>query len=210
MRKVTIGLLLAFMSVVNVYAAKVVAYLQVTEWTPVSVVNDVQFDKITDIVYSFGTLDAWGNVSIVNTAVLTRLVTEANANAVLVHLAVGGAGQSSNFGSVIQTQAKMNTFATSCYTLINQYGLAGVDIDWEFPASWQANGMATLCSTVKAKIGTKELSMAVAPIQYNSDGINASAINAVDFINLMAYDDDRGGNHSSYSLAQESINYWTI
>ena len=208
MKKILVGLVFAF-SVAQVYATKVVGYVQVYQGTSTSIIDDIQFDKLTDVIYAFATFDGSGNISIVNQTVFNALLTEANDNAVAVHLAVGGAGLSSSFGTVSSNSAARTQFANNCANLVSQYNLAGIDIDWEFPANYQAGNVALLCSAVKSAIGDSELSIAVAPVRFNSGGINNSTINTVDFINVMAYDDDRGTQHSSYAFSQEAVNYWT-
>lgn len=207
MKKVIFGLFCGLLAL-NSYATKVVGYVQVYDGTSTSIVDDIQFDKLTDVIYAFATFNSSGNISIVNQTVFNALLAEANSNGVAVHLAVGGAGLSGNFGTVSASSTARTTFANNCASLVSQYNLAGIDIDWEFPAGWQANNMSALCTAVKNAIGSTELSIAVAPIQFNSDGINATTISTVDYINVMAYDDDRGSQHSSYAFSQEAINYW--
>jgi GH18 family chitinase len=65
-------------------------------------------------------------------------------------------------------------------------------------------------SDLRSSLGAKLLTAAVAA--NNSDGnagnISTATFGNFDFINLMAYD-GTGSNHSTYSFAQDSINYWT-
>ncbi len=208
MKNVFLGCFLVLF-VAKTYATKIVGYVQVYQGTSTSIVDNIQFDKLTDVIYAFATFDGNGNISIVNQSVFNVLLSEANSNGVAVRLAVGGAGLSSNFGTVSASGTARTKFANNCAALISQYNLAGIDIDWEFPSNYQAGNVASLCSAVKNAIGNAELSIAVAPIRFNSGGINNSTINTVDFINVMAYDDDRGTQHSSYAFSQEAINYWT-
>jgi GH18 family chitinase len=56
----------------------------------------------------------------------------------------------------------------------------------------------------------KGLSAAVVHYGNQGEGTKKEVFDAVDWLNLMAYDDDHGQPipHSPYSLAEKSINYW--
>ncbi len=167
----------------------------------------IQYDKITDIFYAFGDVSSTGVVTVQSPAKLQSIVSDATSNGVKVHLALGGAGNSDNFTSVAASETYRNKLADQCLAVINQYGLAGIDLDWEFPAGYQSWQFAEICRLIKEKIGTKELSVAVAALQYNSDAIGAQADPYIDYYNLMAYDNG-GDNHSTYVFAQQSVSYW--
>lgn len=104
------------------------------------------------------------------------------------------------------------------YTIQNQ--LDGVDMDWEYPDARKGNDVAfgAFMLELSAELHSwhKELSMAVTagifagPIK---DGINQNAIDACDFVNLMAYDGigtdaARPNDHSSYAMAERVLNIW--
>lgn len=104
------------------------------------------------------------------------------------------------------------------YVLKNQFD--GVDMDWEYPNATKGNDvtfgifMTELSSELHSWHRT--LSMAVTAGIYAGpvkDGINKAAIDACDFVNLMAYDGigtdaARPLDHSSYAMAERVLNIW--
>jgi GH18 family chitinase len=96
----------------------------------------------------------------------------------------------------------------------------GVDMDWEYPNASKGNdvtfGLFMQELSQKLHSWHKTLSMAVTagifagPVK---DGINQTAIDACDFVNLMAYDgintdSNRPNDHSSYAMAERVLNIW--
>lgn len=104
------------------------------------------------------------------------------------------------------------------YVLENQ--LDGVDLDWEYPNASKGNDVTfgVFMKELSAELHSwhKTLSMAVTAGVYEGairDGINQNAIDACDFVNLMAYDGagwKSNPDHSPYSLAQEVLDIWLI
>nr|WP_121270236.1 glycosyl hydrolase family 18 protein [Pedobacter schmidteae] len=104
------------------------------------------------------------------------------------------------------------------YTLENQFD--GVDMDWEYPNATKGNDVTfgIFMKELSAELHSwhRTLSMAVTagifagPVK---DGINQNAIDACDFVNLMAYDGigtdaARPKDHSSYAMAERVLNIW--
>lgn len=104
------------------------------------------------------------------------------------------------------------------YAIQNQFD--GVDMDWEYPNATKGNDVTfgIFMTELAAELHSwhKSLSMAVTagifagPIK---DGINQQAIDACDFVNLMAYDgigtDSASPNHhSTYAMAERVLNIW--
>ncbi|MGL4799946.1 MAG: glycosyl hydrolase family 18 protein [Cellulosilyticaceae bacterium] len=59
---------------------------------------------------------------------------------VKVVISVGGWAASTGFYTMMDTDAGINTFADSCVEFIRQYGLDGVDIDFEYPSATSTSG----------------------------------------------------------------------
>lgn len=171
--------------------------------------NRIQWDKITDLNYAFGRPENNGSITLQGTA-LQGIVTTAAANNVDVYIALGGANQSYGFNEIVKTQAGMDAFATSINNMINQYGLAGVDLDWEFPEAHQAAGMLQMIKTIRAKIGNnKKISIAATPLSFNAAGTPSEIEPYVDYFNIMSYDDSDAANHASMEFAKAGIEYWS-
>lgn len=99
-------------------------------------VNSIQYNKVTHINYSFALPNGNGTLQPVdNTAKLSQLVSLAHANNVRVSIAVGGwnNGNDSGFETLAANASSRTTFVNSLVSFVNQYGLDGVDIDWEYP-----------------------------------------------------------------------------
>ncbi len=191
-------------------AQKVTAYF--TDWKTNDDVDKIQWTKLTDIVYGFCVPTTTGTISVNNAPLLTYLISQAEPKGVKVHISCGGAGASGNFSSVAISSTNRNNFAASAVDLVNQYGLDGFDIDWEFPSSAQTWQFEQLLSSVNTALNTNdpttELSIAVAPVNWNSDGVTLTATSHVDYIHLMAYDNG-ATNHSTLTFAQQSITFWS-
>ena len=56
-------------------------------------------------------------------------------------LSAGGWDESGGFSDAASTPGRRETFARSCLELILEYGLDGVDLDWEYPVSGGAAGV---------------------------------------------------------------------
>lgn len=117
-----------------------------------------------------------------------------------VLLSIGGWTYSSNFASPMGTDAGRQTFVSSAVQLLEDLGLDGIDIDWEYPAnSTDANNYVTALKMLRAALdaaaakrgnGTKFLiTAAVAAGPSNYQNYLMSQMNQyLDFWNLMAYD----------------------
>ena len=114
-------------------------------------------------------------------------------------LAIGGWTYSSNFALPASSSQGRSKFASSVVSLVKDYGLDGVDIDWEYPTDeTQATDMVTLLETVRDALDTYGNSLspqyhftltAACPGPYGYQYLNLSAINqTVDFLNVMAFD----------------------
>ncbi|MGC1240320.1 MAG: glycosyl hydrolase family 18 protein [Chryseosolibacter sp.] len=182
----------------------------------------IQFDKLTHINFSFaipakngGGLDALRNWD-----KLTALVKKAHASNVKVFISVGGwsigdaPGDDSRFHRLAANAEERNLFVTKTMQLVRRFDLDGVDMDWEYPDIENRSAednvllMRQLGDSLHA-IG-KELTAAVVHYGNQGEGTKDEIFEIVDWLNLMAYDDDKGQPvpHSPYSLAERSIHYW--
>ena len=89
-----------------------------------------------------------------------------------------------------------------------EQNLAGVDIDWEFPAEDQWDEFSDLIVELSSALSSsgKRLSLAFYPEDVN---LSPEAIKAIHKVNVMAYDQfDEQGRHSTYETALDSIDYF--
>lgn len=108
----------------------VVAY--VTSWTDVIPDPDV----VTNVNYAFGHVkDSFDGVRIDNADRLREIAELGSKHKDMkVSLSVGGWG-SGNFSEMAASDSLRNAFADDCRRIVDDYGLAGIDIDWEYPGS---------------------------------------------------------------------------
>lgn len=185
----------------------VVAY--VTSWTdeiPVA-------ERVTHINYAFGHVnDSFNGIRIDNEARLRRLVRlKENHTDLKVMLSIGGWG-SGRFSEMAASETYRKMFAADCERVVKEYGLDGIDIDWEYPTSSSAgissspqdtDNYTLLMKDIRDAIGEdKELTLASAS---NAGYIDFKAIlEYVDFVNIMAYDMGYAPEHNSALFRKDS------
>ncbi|HYC83621.1 MAG TPA: glycosyl hydrolase family 18 protein [Chryseosolibacter sp.] len=175
---------------------------------------DIQYSKLTHINYAFIRPTTTGGLTAVDQpGKLQEIVSRAHAANVKVGIAVGGWSDLNNadFQSMAANATYRSNFINNLINLINTYQLDGVDMDWEYPVdgSDPANFstlMSELGSAMRAR--GKFLTAAVAAQGYYAGGILSSVFPSVDFLNLMVYDGGSGADHSPYSYAVSSLDYW--
>lgn len=199
---------------------KIVGYMP--SWA--GLVSEMQFTKLTHVNYAFVIPNGDGSLGPVdNPSKLQSVVSSAHANGVKVLISIGGwnNGNDSGFETLAASSTGRTNFTNNIVNLVNQYGLDGVDIDWEYPDPDNANPdnpqpgssahnyglmMSSLASAMHSR--GKLLTAAVVSLGFTGKGVPTSTFNDVDFLNLMAYDGGDGAAHSPYQLAVDSVNFW--
>ncbi|MEV8373338.1 glycosyl hydrolase family 18 protein [Kribbella sp. NPDC056861] len=175
-------------------------------------VTAIQYSKLTHINYAFALPNANGTLQgIENTSKLSQLVSLGHQNGVKVSLAIGGwnDGNDSNFEALAGNSGSRTTFVNSVMGVINQYGLDGVDIDWEYPDPGTSGNnytalMQQLSNTLHAN--GKLLTAAVVSEGGTAYGVQPAVFGYVDWLNIMAY--DGGSPHANYDWSIASANFW--
>ena len=203
-------------------------------------VNNIQYSNLTDILFAFVFPNASGVIyshdnnyydvvayntgSRVNTKV-PSLVQLAHGNNVKVHLAVGGHNMSWGFSASLANSGYRIKMEDTLVAMVKRYNLDGLNIDWEFPQSYDLSNFETFIASLRTKLNTAgvnmnktlELSIAVGVGLFDGDGIgvNSTVFTNVDFIYLMAFDalgncySCDPNNHSSLSSADKTIKKWS-
>jgi len=176
----------------------VLAY--VTSWS--SVIPDP--DYLTHINYAFGHVnDSFDGVRIDNEERLRNIVQlKAVSPRLKVMLSIGGWG-SGRFSEMAANETTRTSFARDCKRVVDQFGLDGIDLDWEYPTSSAANissspmdteNFTLLCRMIRAEIGSdKLLTFASSADAKYVDFVAIEPL--VDFINIMTYDIDQPPLH---------------
>lgn len=185
----------------------------------------IQFDIVTHINYAFAIPTPDGSLLPLENPDLARtLIAQAHANNVKVLLAVGGweyngTPLENTFVQATNTDAKIQKFANAIMDMVREYGFDGVDMDWEHPRHGEPSQyqyeklMLTLSNMCKSenKLLTSAVLSGVSPdgiIYWDSAAHTDAVLNAVDWINVMAYDGGDGERHSSYDFAVNCGLYW--
>lgn len=181
-------------------------------------VADIQYSFLTHIMYSFVLPNSNGSLQAMEPASISKLqelVNRAHGEGVKVGIAVGGwnDGDDSAFVALANNPLSRATFVNALVDFVVTYNLDGVDMDWEYPSTpAEANNFTLMMGELRAALdqlaGTKFLTAAViAQGNWNGQYIQNAVFEYVDFLNIMAYDENNS-NHSSLTYALTSIDYW--
>ncbi|OQP39278.1 hypothetical protein A4D02_18320 [Niastella koreensis] len=184
---------------------KVVGYLP----TWAGAVSNVQFSKLTHVNYAFLIPTSNGGYQpIEDAAKLQSLVSAAHANGVKVLVSVGGGGGGDGFHGIVASSANRINFANNMLAFANQYNLDGIDIDWEYPADGtEANNFVLMMQQLSTTMHNNGKLCTIAVIGLYGTSILNGVFDAVDYLTIMAYDDNEY-EHSTYNLAVQCMNYW--
>ena len=152
---------------------------------------------MTHINYAFGHVNSTFNgVRIQNEPFLRKVVALREQNPKLkIMLSIGG-WTSGNFSEMAADAKCRMSFAKDCGRIVKEYGLDGIDIDWEYPTSSESGissspddtkNFTLLMRDLRKVLGKKKL-LTAATI---ADGLYIDfpeCIKYMDFVNIMAYD----------------------
>lgn len=194
--------------------ARVVGYLSTDNFGKMS---SVQFCKLTHLNLSFANPDNTGN-----------LIFDGDIDAVIAHVkginpnikisvsVAGGvisAEQAANWSLLIDKPENRPAFIKKIMDFVELHKLDGVDVDleWDAVTAGYSGFVVELKNAIKSK---NKLITAALPNNTRFANINNEALNAFDFINIMAYDmtgpwaPDKPGQHSSFNDAKLGIDFW--
>lgn len=202
---------------------KVVGYYP--SWEP-DKLNAVNFGVLTHVCYAFAIPTADGGLrDLENPDTAAELIRSAHENGAKVLLSVGGWSYNDTplegvFMEATSDSEKVLKFTGNIISMCDKYGFDGVDMDWEHPRADGASAkqyeelMLALSENLHAEgklLTAAVLSGATADgnVYYDAAAHTNAVLNAVDFINIMAYDGGDGERHSQYEFAVNCGTYWT-
>ena len=172
--------------------------------------TEKQIRSVTHLNYAFALPQGDGSLlDIANPWKLEAYTEIAHANDVKVLISIGGWGGDAEFERLAASPTSRATFVSEVVALVDDFGLDGADVDWEYPDPGPSSEAYTaLMTELRAALpaGTL-LTAAVAAVSPGADGVAADVFEQVDFLNLMAYDGS-GPQHASMGYAQEALDYW--
>jgi len=161
----------------------------------------VPWDLLTHVCFAFGSISTDYSINITaGQSLMSTVFSTAIANGVKPVLSVGGWGYgSSMYSEMVSTNASRAAFISSLHDLVGQYGITGIDIDWEYPGRPSDESVPydevndipnylLLLQELKAEFGdTITLSAAVAAVTPFAEDVSEMA-DLFDWVGLMFYD----------------------
>ena len=185
---------------------RIIAYL--TEYTKASYLDAT---CVTHINYAHGRFGnpktGDGGIVIAETSLLKKVVALKDKKPGLkVLLMIGGWGEHADgFSMMARDPAKRTAFCQACKEHIDNYGLDGIDLDWEYPGGGPStNGKSNadpknfvlVLKELRETIGdTKIISYASSSSAQYMDW--AGAMQYLDYVNVMTYDMGKPPKHNS-------------
>ncbi|MGC9084527.1 MAG: glycosyl hydrolase family 18 protein, partial [Anaerolineae bacterium] len=178
--------------------------------------REIPFEHLTHIHYAFLLPHPRGDGSLLpiqNPDKLKNLVAAAREHDVKVLIAVGGwnGGNDLGFETLAARPETIRAFAKNLTAFCDQYGLNGVDIDWEYPDPGEsARNYAAMMGVLAEEMRSRGRLLTAAVIGRGpvAEGVPDEVFGYVDYIGIMAYDGGEGPEHSPYEYAVEALDYW--
>lgn len=194
--------------------ARVVGYLSTDN---IDKMNSIQFCKLTHLNIAFANPDKNGNLIFSGDIdSLIKYAKTVNTDIVISISLAGGvlsAEQAANWSYLIDKPENRPALIQNIITFVELHHLDGVDVDLEWDAV--TSGYSGFVIELKKALSEhKKLLTAALPNNTRFDNINSEALNAFDFLNIMAYDStgpwtpNNPGQHSSMAFAKDGINFW--
>ena len=99
--------------------------------------DSIEVEKLTHINYAFVDIrdgKAWLHNEHNDTTNFRRLTAARSRNPALrILISIGGWSWSKHFSDAVLTDSSRTVFAASATAIVGEYGLDGVDVDWEYP-----------------------------------------------------------------------------
>lgn len=181
--------------------------------------DSIQVEKLTHINYAFVDIrdgKAWLHNEQNDTTNFRRLTAARSRNPALrILISIGGWTWSKHFSDAVLTDSSRAVFAASATAIVAEYGLDGVDIDWEYPGLEGDKNVfrpedkehyTLMFKSIRESLDslghitgkTYQVTTAVgASYDYIRHTAMDSAQRWLDYINVMSYDFKEGGDSLS-------------
>jgi len=193
--------------------ARVVGYLPTYRFTASS---QIDYCKLTHLNLAFANPDSAGNIIMPSISSVVADALNDNPDIVIMVSLAGGAlssQQAIDWSNLIDIPANRPPFIEKIvdYVLTNDLDGIDVDLEWSHVTSGYSDFVVELDYALQLE--GKSMTAALPNLTLFSN-INQAALDAFDFINIMAYDatgpwnPSLPGQHSSYSFAVDGIDFW--
>ncbi|MAR26046.1 MAG: glycoside hydrolase [Flavobacteriaceae bacterium] len=179
--------------------------------------NQIDFCKLTHLNLAFANPDSSGKIIMPEIKSVVSNAKSQNPNIIISISLAGGVlsdEQSKNWSNLIDNPENVNSLVSNIVQYVIDNNIDGVDVDleWQNVTTGYSNFVIRLNSELDkhSKIITAAL-----PATTRFNNISDEAIATFDLIHIMAYDftgpwnPNNAGQHSSYSHALQSIDFWT-
>lgn len=212
MRRLNTFLLIFITNIIFAQDFKVIGYMPSYRW---SAKEKIDYDKLTHVFISFVNPNNQDKPKFpVNP---TSLITAAHDKNVEVFFSIAGGSAShtqlAQYTAILNDDTRRASFINDLYAFANHYKLDGVDIDLEGSAL-SISKYNTFVIELAKKFHDNGLKCTAALPQWTGNKVSDNALNALDWLNLMAYDNcgptwgTKPCQHSPMSRATSDVNYW--
>jgi GH18 family chitinase len=177
-------------------------------------INKLDFSTITHVNYAFAIPTPEGKIlKLENPGLIKKIIKRAHEKNAGVLISIGGWNYRDVklckiFEKASSTEQKAKKFAGYIAAVTDKYGFDGVDIDWEYPTA-NDKGYERLIKYLSVEMDKRgKLLTTALPPMISSKAVSDKSLSLVDWVNVMAYDNDIDKTHSSYAHAVESVKYW--
>ena len=194
-------------------------------------VSQIQWDKLTRVIYAFAFPNTDGSLNVANLTQANALAEAARAHGVEVFLSVGGGGSGSDhFPAMAANANARQKFALEIRDYLTSHCFHGVDIDWEhwtkdsnnMPDASEKANLIALLRGLRTELQPRNLEMSidVYPSNWFGQHFDDQVHSLVDYMHVMAYDFSGPwsppGPHASYQqaigsgsdISSTGLSYW--
>lgn len=149
------------------------------------------FEKLTDVVYAFLAPKTDGTVGLPEELTNSDFEIPQSRPNTRFHVSIGGGEHSENFAEAAE---RSKTFATEAVGWMREYGFDGINIDWEYPETGDADDFRQLLAACRAKLDRaerrdgKRYYLTIAGGNYPGSTPHRGIKNNVDYVFVMTYD----------------------
>lgn len=194
--------------------ARVVGYLSSDNFDKMT---SIQFCKLTHLNLAFANPDKEGEINFTGDIdAVIKYAKSVNPNIIINISLAGGViseEQAANWSYLIDKPENRLVLIQNIINFLELHHLDGVDVDLEWDAVTTGYSGFVL-ELRKSLTEHRKFLTAALPNNTRFENINSAALNAFDFINIMAYDStgpwspNKIEQHSSLSFAKSGIDFW--
>jgi chitinase len=150
----------------------------------------VRYSMYSDIVYGYMIPGADGALVLADMsdeANYQALIQKAKANSTNIWISIGGPGNAEAIAGIAGNESAINAMAKSAATIAQEIGATGVELSWEFPQEEQKEALTSMVNALQSALsGKAKLAVSVHSLRF--DAYDVAALQAADFVNVLALD----------------------